>query len=148
VQDPEQDPARRAGAAPRAHLSAWFLSAFWVAWTGTLLGPVLMLHHERFGVPPLPYVQVFVLLLMVVLVNFRQRSGVDLSAHGPVHAALRRHAGATAAVIGVGAVVTWVPALLGLPVPALAAGLVAGALTTARVRRIGLGVRDDVFQDR
>ncbi|WP_199443498.1 hypothetical protein [Umezawaea beigongshangensis] len=139
---------QRVAMAARIHLPLWFRCAFCVVWTGLLLAPVLTSHHDRFGLPAFPYVPAFALLLVVVLMSYRRRSGLNVAVRSRAYPALRRHAVGTAAVMGGGALVTWGLTVLDLPLQALPVGLVAGGLATAQVWRVNTGIRDDVLAGR
>lgn len=130
--------------AERVRLPLWFRALFAVVWAGVLAGPVLMRDHELLGVPRFPYLQVAVIVMMALLIDFRRRSGLHPVVRGRRYPSMRRHVPATVAVFGGGAAVVWGLTLLGLPYQALTCALVAAGLATAQAWRVNTAIRHDV----
>jgi hypothetical protein len=150
VDDPEEGPAavrrRREAMAGPVGLPWWYRVAFAVTWTGVLLGPLLARDHDRLGLPAFPYWLVATALLLVLLLEYRRRSGVSALMRSRPHPALRAHLVPTAAVIVGSVVVVWGLTLLDQPYAAIGCAVLAGGLTARQVWLVNRAIRRDVVE--
>ena len=134
----------RTAMAARIRLPWWYVVAFAVVWTGLLIGPVLSRSHAELGLPSFPYWMVSILLLLVLVVDFRRRSGLHLAERSREYPSLRGQLVPTVAVLGGGVVVAWGLSFLLPPLATIGVGVIGGVLAAVQVRRVNLGIRADV----
>lgn len=134
----------RTAMAARIRLPWWYVVAFAITWTGLLIGPVLSRSHAELGLPSFPYWVVSILLLLVLAVDFRRRSGLHLAERSREYPSLRAQLIPTIAVLGGGVVVAWGLSFLVPPLAALGVGMIGGVLAAMQVRRVNSGIHADV----
>ncbi|MEU5694853.1 hypothetical protein [Actinosynnema sp. NPDC020468] len=152
MDDPEDGLAevrrQREAMGARVRLPVWHRVLFAVAWTGVLLGPLSARDHARLGLPAFPYWFLTTAVLLVVLADFRRRSGLHLVVRSRAYPGLRRMVVPTAAVVVGSVVVVWGLTVLHLPYAALGCAVSAGGLTARQAWKVNQAVRRDVLAGR
>ncbi|MEU4804251.1 hypothetical protein [Actinosynnema sp. NPDC023587] len=152
LDDPEEGLAavrrQHEAMAARIHLPLWYRALFAATWAGVLAGPLLARDHDRFGLPAFPYWMVTTALLLVLLLDYRRRSGLHTLVRSRTYPALREQVVPTSAVVLGSVVVVWGLTLLGLPYMAGSCALLAGGLASRQVWQVNRAIRLDVVEGR
>lgn len=140
---------QKAVAAAKINLPWWYVALFALVWTVLLGGGGAARDHARLGIPELPYTLVASMALIVLLIEFRRRSGLHTLWGSTPYPALKRQLARTIGAMAGSALVELGLFLLnerwsGSPWTILVIAALSGCLVAGQLRRVNLEIRHDI----
>lgn len=140
---------QKAAAAAKVTLPWWYVALFALVWTTLLGGEGAARDHAQLGIPELPYTLVASMALIVLLIEFRRRSGLHVLWSSTPYPALKRQLARTIGAMVGSALVELGLFLLndrwgGTPWAVLVVAALSGCLVAGQLRRVNLEIRHDI----